>query len=305
MAANTFRNATAYASRAIGVLAREIVLTRAVTRDFDVNFGGASGATVNARIGALLSASDFGDVNAEHDGGGGTVTRSAVSERYVAVTLDKMPYSAVPITTEDQSLQVDDFAARVLLPQSRAVAERIEGYVATALGAATYETGYEIDLSTAEPWDSIVDARALLNEANCPRGDRFLVVGSEAESVILKDPDLKKVDSSGTEDAFREAIIGRLAGFTVLGSNALEADEAYALHKSAFILATRAPVGPIGGAVSASAEYGGVAATWAADWNGVQLQNESIVWSLAGTAPVYDGSSGTKMIRAVKLTVGS
>ena len=58
-----------------------------------------------------------------------------MSERYVAVTLDKMPYSAVPITTEDQSLQVDDFAARVLLPQSRAVAERIEGYVATALGA--------------------------------------------------------------------------------------------------------------------------------------------------------------------------
>lgn len=305
MTANTFKNASKYADAAIGVLAREIVLPKVVTRDYDVNYGGGSGTTVNVRIGALLSASDFGDVNGEHTGEGGSVTRSAVTERNIAVALSAMPYSAVPITTEDQTLNIDDFGSRVLLPQVRAVAESVEAKVATALSGATYETGYEIDLSTESPWDSIVDARKLLNDANVPRADRFLVCGSEAESVILKDPDLKKVDSSGSSDAFREAIIGRLAGFTVIGSNAIAEDEAYALQKSAFILATRAPVGPMGGAVSASAEYGGVAATWAAEWNGIALQNESIVWTLCGTAPVYDANAGQEMVRAVKMTVGS
>lgn len=302
MAANTFANPTPYARAAIGALSREIVLPRTVTRDYDVDFSAPMGTTVNVRVGALLSANENADVNGEHTN---AISRSAITERSIAVVLDKLPYSAVPITTENQTLQVEDFGARVLRPQAQAVAEKIEGYIAAAISGATYETGYEIDLSEADPWGSIVDAGRLLNEANVPRGDRFIVCGPEAEAAILKDPDFKAADQTGTSEAFREAIIGRRAGFTVIGSNAIETDEAYAYHKSAFILATRAPVGPMGSVNTSSAEYGGIAATWAAQWNEALLQNESVVWSLAGTKAVYDANNATEMVRAVKLTIGS
>ena len=304
MAANVFKNTTkTVAKAAVGVLAHEVVLPTVVTRDFDTEFGAPSGATVNARIGALLAASDYSDAFDEH---GTAITRSALVERNIAITLDKLPYSAVPITTEDQTLEIDDFGARVLTPQVRAVAERMEGYIAAALAAAPYATANDIELDPAAPWDSIVDARAALNEANVPRGDRYLVVGASCESAILKDDSLvRPVNTSGVDSALREAEIGKLAGFTVIGSNAVAADTAYAVHKSAFILATRAPVGPMGSPDTAGAAHGGLATTWAAQWNDNLLQNESVVWSFAGVAPVLDGAGDAEMVRAVQLTLGS
>jgi hypothetical protein len=304
MAANSFKNTTkTVAKAAVGVLSREVILPTVVTRDFDTEFGAPSGTIVNARIGALLTASDYANGFTEH---GTAITRSAIVERNIAVTLDKLPYSAVPITSEDQSLEIDDFGARVLTPQVRAVAERMESYLATAFAAAPFAATNVMALDPAAPWDSIIDARAALNAANVPRGDRFLVVGSGCESAILKDDTLvRPVNTSGTDSALREAEIGKLGGFTVIGSNALAADEAYAVHKSAFILATRAPVGPMGSPSTAGASYGGLAATWAAQWNDNLLQNESVVWSFAGVSPVLDGDGDAEMVRAVKLTLGA
>ena len=304
MAANIFKNTTkVVAKAAVGVLSREVILPLVVTRDFDTEFGAPSGATVNARIGALLTASDYSDAFDEH---GTAITRSAIVERNIAITLDKLPYSAVPITTEDQTLSVDDFGARVLTPQVRAVGERLESYIAASLAAAPYATANDIELDPAAPWDSIVDARAALNAANAPRSDRFLVVGANCESAILKDDSLvRPVNTSGDDSALRDAEIGKLAGFTVVGSNAIDADTAYAVHKSAFILATRAPVGPMGSPDTAGASYAGLAATWAAQWNDNLLQNESVVWSFAGVAPVLDGAGNAEMVRAVQLTLGS
>jgi hypothetical protein len=297
MAANSFQNSTkTVAKAAVGVLAHEVVLPTVVTRDFDTEFGAPSGATVNARIGSLLNASDYADGFTEH---GTAITRSAIVERNIAVTLDKLPYSAVPITSESQTLEIDDFGARVLTPQVRAVAERMESYLAAAFVAAPYAATNVLALDPAAPWDSIVDARAALNAANVPRGDRYLVVGASCESAILKDDSLvRPVNTSGTDSALREAEIGKLGGFTVIGSNAIDADTAYALHKSAFILATRAPVGPMGSPDTAGAAYGGLAATWAAQWNENLLQNESVVWSFAGVSPVLDGVGDAEMVRA-------
>jgi hypothetical protein len=304
MTANSFQNATkTVAKAAVGVLSREVILPLVVTRDFDTEYSAPSGSVVNARIGALLTASDYANGFTEH---GTAITRSAIVERNIAVVLDKLPYSAVPITTEDQTLNVDDFGARVLTPQVRAVGERMESYIAAALADAPYAATNVLELSPVDAWGSIVDARAALNAANVPRSDRFLVVGANCESAILKDDSLvRPVNTSGTDSALRDAEIGKLAGFTVVGSNAIDPDVAYAVHKSAFILATRAPVGPMGSPDTAGAAYAGLAATWAAQWNDSLLQNESVVWSFAGVSPVLDGASDAETVRAVKLTLGS
>lgn len=295
MAANTFQNATRVARTAVGTLDLELVLGATVWRDFDAEFTGGSGYTVNARVGAKLTGLDYGDAFTEH---ATPLTKAAVTESVIPVTLDSMPYHLAPLTDEDLTLNIDAFEARVLTPQVIAVAEKIESILATAMDGATYVTTLNMD--ETDPWATIVAARKALNASKVPAGNRFLAVGTDIGADILSDPDLlRRVDASGSDGTLREGQIGRLGGFTVVETNALPADTAVAYHRSAFILATRAPVVPQGAAAGATASYGGYALRWIKDYDADLAQDRSFVSTFCGTAVVTDSSS---LVRAVKIT---
>lgn len=67
-------------------------------------------------------------------------------------------------------------------------------------------------------WDLLVDMRAALNKEGVPTDGRFVILGPESESAALRTPGFVKVNESGNEQALRNGIIGRLAGFDVLVS---------------------------------------------------------------------------------------
>jgi hypothetical protein len=67
-----------------------------------------------------------------------------------------------------------------------------------------------------------------------------------------------KANESGSASALRDAVIGRVYGFTVVESNALTEDEAVAYHSSGFVFATKAP-SQVNGADSASVSENGIA----------------------------------------------
>jgi hypothetical protein len=54
-------------------------------------------------------------------------------------------------------------------------------------------------------------------------------------------------------------MIGRVAGFDVFPSNAIEPDEAFAFHQTAYVLCNRAPKVPDGASFGASKTFGGFA----------------------------------------------
>ena len=131
--------------------------------------------------------------------------------------------------------------------------------------------------------------------------DRFAVVGSAIEEAILSSDRFKPLESNITTGAFAEATLGRIGGFTVVGSNALDEDEAYCFHRTAYILATRAPAVPAGAKQGSAQAYGGLACTWTQDYDPDYLRDRSVVRAFAGAQATVN--SADEVDRAVKLTL--
>ena len=230
-----------------------------------------------------------------------------LTETKVDVSLDTHVYHAVAVTDEELTLDIADFGAQVLTPQVRAVAEDIEDQVAAEMTAATYPTTLTLD--TAKPEDTLVDARAALNKANVPHGDRFAVLGADMESVFLKSEALKRVDASGSDSALRQAEIGPLRGFTIFSSNAIPANQGYAFHRTGYVLSLRAPRVPDGATFGRSESHAAMAMRWLRDYDAAYLRDRSVVSVFTGTNIVADGPDGPDpgtapdFVRAVKLVM--
>jgi hypothetical protein len=299
--AHAFLKPTVIARTALGLLQREIVLPALVWRDAIDSFDGALNDTVTLRVPARLKARRL----ALRDHTNPIVTDD-LKETPVDVKLDTHVYNAVGVTDEELTLDISDFGAQVLTPQVRAIAEDVEDQVAAEMTAATYAASFPLDL--VAPEDTLVDARAALNKANVPMGERYAVLGADMESVYLKSKNLKQVDQSGSDSALRDAEIGRLRGFTVYSSNAIPPKSGFVFHRSAFVLALRAPVVPDGATFGQSQSYAGMAMRWLRDYDAAFLRDRSVLSVFTGSQPVIDGPpagnpAAPTFVRAVKLTM--
>ena len=293
--ANTFITPSVIAKTTLGLLTREIVLPSVVWRDFESEFAGRIGDSVTVRVPATATAREWTLDNNRSS----PVVSDDLTESSFTVSLDKIAYHVAKITDEDFDLRIENFGSQILLPQVRAIAEAIENYVAATMQGATYAT--ELEVNTTDPYLTLVSARKALNDANVPRADRFAVVGSEVEESILTSDRNKPLDNTVGVGAYGEATIGRVAGFTVLGSNALDPGEAYCFHRSAYILSTRAPVVPQGSKQGASESYAGLAATWTQDYDPDYFHDRSAVRAFVGTQAVLNSSD--EVDRAVRLEI--
>ena len=298
---NTFLKPETISRTALGLLRRELILPRLVTRLGIEDFRGAKDDTVNVRVPARLTARDY-----EWRTRTNPIVLDDISETSVPVVLTEHPYSAVAVTDEELTLDITDFATQVLNPQVLAVAEALEAVLGTVIEGATYAA--EVDYAESEDgvgspfYRALVDARKALNDAKVPASERFVLLGSSVEAAALKE-DAIRVET-GSSDALREAIIGRVAGFTVIGNvQSLAADFAVAAHRSAFAFANVAPEVPSGVAMGQSTVFDGLALRWIRDYDPNYLRDRSVVSSFAGAASVEDGESGGNPanVRAVKI----
>jgi hypothetical protein len=306
--ANSYLKATKIAAAALGLLEREIILPSLVWRDAGGDFSGAFGDTISLRVPARTTARTrtFRGARPSASEGNGVIVMDELQETKVDVVLDTAPYSAVPITDEELTLDIVNFGEQVLRPQVRAVAESVENSVAAEMVGATYPTDHNLtmnsDPSVEDPFDTIVDARVALNKANVPMSERYLVVGADLEGVFLKSDHLNRVDASGTDSALRNATIGRLAGFeAVVVSNALPANVGFAFHRTAFVLSMRAPVVPDGVTFGSSRAFESLAMRWIRDYDFRNVQDRSLVDTYIGTNHVADGP-GTNEVQTITIT---
>lgn len=269
---------------ALALLQREIVLPRTVWSFGRGDFAGAANDTVTLRLPAILTARDY-----EWRTRNNPIQMDDLTERGVDITLNKHPYSAVAITDEQMELDIVSFSEQVSMPQVRAVAERLEGYIGDALAAAPWKETVAYAADTGSAYEAVVDARKILNSANVPMSDRFLLLGTGVEAAFLKDDHLNKFDQSGSSDALREAQIGRIAGFTATVTNSIPEDAMYAYHRTAVAWANFAPRVPEGATAGASESYAGLAMRWIRDYDPNFLRDRAVVSSFAGVTPVTDG----------------
>lgn len=291
--ANTFIKPETLVSQGLGMLQNELVLGRLVRRYGRADFAGAKNDTINVRIPAVLTAREY-----EWRTRSAPIEYDDLEEFTVPVTLDTHPYSAVRITDEELTLDIASWGAQVAIPQIRAVAESIESSVATAMAGAT--TRHSVTWTADNPADpdadtrafyrALVQARGYLNRENVPADNRVVVLGANAEEAALNSPHLVEVDKSGFTGTLRESVLGRIAGFTIVGNvNTVDEDFAIAFHPTAFALANVAPDVPRGATAGATAEYAGYAMRWIQDYDPDYLRDRSVYSSFVGTASTEDG----------------
>jgi hypothetical protein len=303
--ANVFLKAEQIVATGLGMLQRELVLTRLINRLAQVDFRGAKNDTVNLRVPSILTAREYAWRNDRSS----PIVLDELEELSIPVSLNHDVYSAVAVTDEQLTLDIVDFADQVLSPQVRAVAERIETIVADVMLAAPVKSTLDYD-DYADGIAVLVEARRLLNIANVPVAGRVVVLGANLEADFLNEEKLQRVDASGNDDALRDAVIGRIAGFTVIGNvNGISPWAGYAFHPSAFGYANVAPAIPAGAPFGAAQSYQGLAMRWIRDYDTMYLRDRSVVSSFAGAASINDerdaaGDLTGKNVRAVKIEMG-
>ncbi|MER7988690.1 P22 phage major capsid protein family protein [Streptomyces noursei] len=214
--ANAFLKSETIAATALGLLERELVLSNLVWSNSGFDFTGAKADAVTVRIPAQLNAREYDWRNDRSS----DIVLDELTEDSITVQLNKDIYSAVAVTDEELSLGIEDFGSQVLQPQINAVAKAIDAGVANMIETATYSVP-AITVDEKDPFPAFIDARAALNKNEVPTNDRTLLIGADVETALLKSGRLNDVSKSGSDSALRQAMVGNLAGFNLVTSNAI------------------------------------------------------------------------------------
>lgn len=281
--ANNYIKAQKYAALAVGALDRTTVLPVVFTRFDGGNFRGAEDDTVSFKLPGVTQARDY-----EWRTRTNPIVLDKIGRTKISIKLDTHTYSAVPITDEELTLDLSDFATEILSPQLVAVVERLEGKVMAGLRAAPFAVT-NLDAAEADdPYDKALDWSAALDAVFCPTDGRKLLVGSNVWKWIAKSDALVKYDRTQAETAYRKATLGELAGFEIVKSSRLTANEIFAVHPTALVLANVAPENPDGAVYSARQQYKGYGVRVLKDYDPNFLRDRSIVSTFTGVSSVND-----------------
>ena len=285
--AHTFISPTVIAQRALATLYNTTVLAGLVFRDYDAEFNGKVGDTVNVRTPGTFEAKVFDRANG--------IELQDITETSIPVVLDTILDVSFPVTTEELTLEIDDFATRLLNPAMEAIVQSVDGRLAEALIDAATATA-----TGTEPNAVYRDARAKLSREKAPLLDRFAVLSPESVSTVLGDDLIVAADKSGWTDALRNANVGRLFGIESFESNVLgggdtgvvgeDADtaEGVAFHRDAIALVSRtleAPMGVAGNQVAIE-NYKGLGLRVVRDYDIDKKQDVISVDFLMGVKPI-------------------
>lgn len=289
--ANEFLKPEKIISQGLGLLQRELILPRMVARKGVADFKNAKNDTLDVRVPSILQAREYEWRNRESE-----ITTDDLEETSVPVKLEKHPYSAVAISDEDLTLDIMSWGDQVARPQIRSVAEKLEGYIATAMETGTFRHSVEYQQGDPEAekdrafYRAAVAARKFLNQENVPTAGRKLLLGANVEEAALSSGYLDEASAANDDSALREAIIGRIAGFDVIGNcNSIDADFAIAMHPTAFVLGNVAPIVPDGVSSGATMVFDSLAMRWIRDYESGKLRDRSVYSAFAGATSVEDG----------------
>ncbi|GAA3223220.1 phage capsid protein [Actinocorallia longicatena] len=274
----------------VELLSRALVLPMTVARVPGEEFTGDAGDTITVRVRNIRTARKQATP-------GAGITYDALNETPVDVTLEHW-YDAARITDEQQSLQLVDFATQVTAPQVASVAVAAENILAAKMNGLAAEGSFATTATEADTRAKLLLARQALSAANVPPGDRFLAAAPDIVNRILSVPDFTRADAmgDGRSSALRDAIVGKVLGFTVVEANGLTAGTALGYHRSGFVFANKAPVAPRGlpSEQSATTIAQGIAMRQVFQYQPDILSDTSVMSSFAGAATV-DGNRVFKL----------
>ena len=123
----------------------------------------------------------------------------------------------------------------------------VDGNPVTLVAAGTLGAGNAMDEN------DIIEADRALNDTQCPRSPRVMILGTQHNADVIGRPLFHQANTAGSTAALREANLGRAFGFETFmsqnvptGNNTDNAgqNQSYAFHRNVLALVTR-PLGQI------------------------------------------------------------
>lgn len=260
-------------------------LPRTVNQNFSQEFVAGRGRTVDIPLPVTV--------------GDARVYTQADRAAREAIVFDEADQDTKPVTISDQVYKAlrlpDDFATfdlrsfeqQLARPMAESVVDGITSPLITAMEATAIadvgEAVPELEPDGENALAVLIALRRVLNTRtfggrHAPATNRFVAVGAEAEAALLSVPQLQKVNESGDGgDMLRNAVIGRLFGFTIVADATLGAGSVIAYHSDAFVHVTRPSQNPDGAAWSQTIAQDGFALRMLKHYNPLQLEDQVVV----------------------------
>lgn len=213
--ANELYTATQAARSTLAALRYLTTLPRTVRQDFSAEFVAGRGRTVDVQKPPSVGSSrTYTDANRTARD---AIVFDDISQDTVPVTMSSQVYKAVRLPDDFNTFTLTDLERQVLRPQAESVVDGLTAPLVTEMNAVATDPSIPTLLADGSNAISVlIAARAVLNARKVPMSERYLALSPAAEAAFLEVPQLQKVNESGTDGLLREAIIGRLFGFTIL-----------------------------------------------------------------------------------------
>ncbi len=174
--ANTLLTIDMITRKALEILENNLVITRNVNRQYDDSYaveGAKIGTTLRIRLPDRALVTDGAALQVQDD-----------NEQFTTLTVASQKHIGVNFTTAEMTMQLDDFAERVLKPRISQLAASIDADVANSFNSIYQSVG----TPGTTPGTSLVllQAQQKLNEAAAGMSPRYATVNPAANAALVE-----------------------------------------------------------------------------------------------------------------------
>ena len=161
--------------KSLEILENNLVITRNVNRQYDDSFaveGAKIGSTLRIRLPDRALVTDGAALQAQDD-----------NEQYTTLTVASQKHVGINFTSAELTMQLDDFAERVLKPRISQLASTVDADVANAFK----QIGNSVGTPGTTPASALVmlQAQQKLNENAATMSPRYLTVNPAANAALV------------------------------------------------------------------------------------------------------------------------
>ena len=161
--------------KSLEILENNLVITRNVNRQYDDSFaveGAKIGSTLRIRLPDRALVTDGAALQAQDD-----------NEQYTTLTVASQKHVGINFTSAELTMQLDDFAERVLKPRISQLASSVDADVANAFK----QIGNSVGTPGTTPATALVmlQAQQKLNENAATMAPRYLTVNPAANAALV------------------------------------------------------------------------------------------------------------------------
>jgi hypothetical protein len=289
--ANTLLTPDIIARAALANLYENTVMAALVHRDYEPEFANKVGDTITVRKPATFTANEY----VRADG----ITVQDATESGIPVVLNHFADVSFAVTSENLTLDIQDFSAQLLEPAMIAIAEKIDRDVLSLRADITQTVG--VTAAAGPPathlWSDprvAIEAGEVLDGKNVPSVERRIVVGAQTKAQWIGDALFHQAQQRGNTEGLQEASLGaRVFGFDPYmsqnvkvptpGTGVPTTEVGVAFHRTAFALAFRQLALPQGAKNAAIANYQGFGLRVVYDYDISKKQDVISIDCLYGT----------------------